>query len=361
MTRLFSAGLAALALSPAALAQTPAEDFTAYVEAFRAEHRIPSFSVMVLEDGEPVVEAYLGVSDDEGDHPTTADTSYFIASVTKAVAGTTFFLADRAGELDLDTPLNAAEDWRGFCEWFPESAIPFAGGMIGEVEVPDFTCQGQTLRNAVNMRVNGEPGTDFFYAPHVFARMGRFVDEVHDRSFRELVYAHTLDPAGMTDTAAGWRDHERGHVLTYLAPPFHLVDGRHVKQPMPDDDFRGAAGLYLSPRELAKFDRALHDGGLMDAEALEAFWTPPANADGMPSEYVHGWHVQEHEGERLVWHSGWQPEAYSAMYLKVPERGLTLIAMANTEALWWGDRVDRAEIHTSEFAAAFLEAFEVTD
>jgi CubicO group peptidase (beta-lactamase class C family) len=340
-----------------ALAQSPAQDFAAGLADYRREHQIPSFSVIVLQDGEPVVEEYLGWSDDEGDVETTAQTSYFIASVSKAVTGTALFLADRAGTLDLDTPLNEAEDWRDFCDWFPGSGIIFAGGQDGDVTVPPFTCQGQTLRQAVNMRVNGEPGTTYLYNPLVFSRLGRFIDEVHPLSLRDLVYAYTLDPARMEHTAAGWRDHERGHVLSYLAPPFDTVEGRLEKQPLPDDDFRGAAGLYMSPGELARFDRALHDGTLIDDEAREALWTAPLNADGMPSAYAHGWHLQDYRGERLVYHSGWQPDAYSAIYLKVPERGLTLIAMANTEALWWGNRLDRSEIHMSDLVSAFFDSF----
>lgn len=259
--------------------------------------------------------------------------------------------------MDLDTRLSEAEDWRGFCDWFPESGIIFAGGQDGDVTVPPFSCRGQTLRQAVNMRVNGEPGTDYLYNPIVFSRLGRFIDEVHPLSIRELVYAYVLDPAGMEHTAAGWRDYQRGHVLSHLAPPFDRVEGQLEKQPFPDDDFRGSAGLYMSARQLARFDRALHGDALMNDAAREALWAAPLNADGAPSDYVHGWHLHEYHGERLVYHGGWEPDAYSAIYLKLPERGLTLIAMANTEALWWGNRLDRSEIESSDLVQAFFAAY----
>lgn len=342
-----------------ASAQTPAETFESGLAEYRRSHHIPSLSVVVLKDGEPDVEAYLGWSDDEGELPTTADTTYFIASVTKTVSGTTLFLADEAGEIDLDRPMADAEDWQGLCEWFPDSGIPLAGGEVEGVIMPDFSCQGQTLRQVVNMQANGEPGTDFWYNALVFARLGRWVDEVHERDFRSLVRAYVLDPLAMTDTMAGWHDTQNFHVLSHLAPPF-LFDGeRVVKQPFPDDDFRGAAGLYMTPMDLARFDRALDDGTLLTLEQREALWTPPNNPDGTPSEYAHGWFLEEYQGERLIFHSGWQPEAYSAIYLKVPERGLTLIAFANTEALWWHNRPDRSEIERSDLVQAFLEAYGV--
>ena len=58
-----------------------------------------------------------------------------------------------------------------------------------------------------------------------------------------------------------------------------------------------------------------------------------------------------------MWHSGVEDERYSAIYLKLPERGLTLIVMANTEALGWGNRLDRAEIERSPVVQAFFEAY----
>ena len=352
------AGLAAALAGGAAFAQTSeTEAFEAFLAEFRIERQIPSFSVLVLQDGEPAFEAYLGWSDDEGDWPTTSETGYAIASVSKTITGTSLFLADREGALDLDRPMADAEDWRDFCGWFPDSPIIFAGAQLGEVVIEDFTCQGQTLRNAVNMRVNGEAGGHFLYNPIVFSRLGRFVDEVGPSSVRELVYDHVLNPAGMVNTAAGWRDHERGHVLTHLAPPFDVQESGLVKQPFPDDDFRGAAGLYMSPAELARFDQALSSGALMEVEALEALWTPPVNADGAPSVYAHGWYVQSYQGERLIWHSGVEDDAYSAIYLKLPERHLTLIAMANTDELGWNNRLDRAEVERSPVVQAFFQAF----
>ncbi|VXC78207.1 Beta-lactamase [Oceanicaulis sp. 350] len=356
-----TAWAASLAILTGALAQaqTPAETFADGLAEYRRSHHIPSLSVLVLRDGEPEVEAYLGWSDDEGEVATDADTAYFVASVTKTITGTTLFLADQAGEIDFDRPMSDAEDWRGLCEWFPDSDIPLAGGDVDGVMFPDFTCQGQTLRQVVNMQVNGEPGTDFYYNALVFARLGRFVDEVHDRDFRSLVRGYVIDPLEMTDTMAGWRDMQNFHVLSHLAPPFEFDGERLVKQPFPDDDFRGAAGLYMTPLDLGRFDRALDDGALLTAEQREALWTPPNNADGTPSEYAHGWFLQEYNGERLVFHSGWQPDAYSAIYLKLPDRGLTLIAFANTESLWWGNRADRSEVDRSDLVQAFFAAYGV--
>lgn len=349
--------IASLVAAPGFAQEPDPRAFEDFLTQYRVDQQIPSLSAVVLQDGAPVFEAYLGWSDDEGDWPTTAETSYAIASVSKTITGTSFFLAEQAGLIDLDQPFNTAQDWQSFCGWFPDSPIIFAGAQLGEVTIEGFTCQGQTLRNALNMRVNGRAGSHFLYNPLVFARLGRFVDEQGPVPIRALVYDQVLDPAGMVDTAVGWRDESRGHVLSRLAPPFHVSEAGLTKQSFPDDDFRGAAGLYMSPLELARFDAALESGVLMDEVALDALWSPPLNADGSASVYSYGWYVQTYQNERLIWHSGVEDERYSAIYLKLPERGLTLIVMANTEALGWGNRLDRAEIERSPVVQAFFEAY----
>jgi hypothetical protein len=57
----------------------------------------------------------------------------------------------------------------------------------------------------------------------------------------------------------------------------------------------------------------------------------------------------------VVWHSGWWPQAYSALYLKVPARRATLILLANSEGLRWDNPLHGAEVERSLFTAAFLE------
>ena len=105
-------------------------------------------------------------------------------------------------------------------------------------------------------------------------------------------------------------------------------------------------------RQLARFDRAFDQGLLLPPEIQARVLDERAVSVG----YSLGWFHQRVDGRRLLWHSGWQPDAYSALYLKLPEEGLTLIVLANSEALWWGNSLARAEVEKSPIAAAFLAA-----
>lgn len=76
---------------------------------------------------------------------------------------------------------------------------------------------------------------------------------------------------------------------------------------------------------------------------MRKLFTPATALDGTVLPYAYGWYVQQYQGETLVWHSGWDEEAgFSALYLKVPRRKLTLILLGNGEGLWWDNPLDGA-------------------
>jgi CubicO group peptidase (beta-lactamase class C family) len=118
-----------------------------------------------------------------------------------------------------------------------------------------------------------------------------------------------------------------------------------------------SSGIIASAVALANYSIALDEGRILAPALREAMWTPPREADGTPASYAYGWWVQEWRGRRLVWHGGWWPDAYAALFLKVTEEGLTLVALGNTDGLHWGNRLQVAEVEKSALAVKFLELF----
>lgn len=333
------------------------ETFDAFVAGFRKEHRIPAVSVAILHDGRLLWEKAYGWSDDEGETATTIDTTYSIASVTKPIVATAIIAEAEAGGMDLATPMSADPGWEDTCQWLAGSQILFGkGGTEADgTRVPAMDCsRATTLRDMLNMRANGD-GTTFVYNPISYARIDRILTGAGARDLRDIVRERVMDKAKIHDIALGWRDPRGGSALRLLALPFAVKDGELTRTPISDDDFRAAAGIKASVRQLAQFDMALDAAGLLPDEWHERIFAAPVKQAA--GDYRWGWFAQDWQGHRLVWHSGWDPERYSAMYLKVPDRKLTLIVLANTEALWWENSLVRAEIQDSPVAAAFLAGF----
>src|SRR6185503_20886600 len=105
---------------------------------------------------------------------------------------------------------------------------------------------------------------------------------------------------------------------------------------LPPMGINATAGLVTTVRDLAKFDRALDTGdatGLLQPETLDAAWVPALDAAGAPTPMGLGWFVQYYRGERVVWHFGSVPNAYSSLIIKLPARHMTFILLANSDGL----------------------------
>ena len=331
--------------------------FDEFLAEFREENGIPALSAAILRNGELLWEKAYGWSDDEGETAATIHTTYSIASVTKPIVATALIAEVESGRLDLGTPMSADPDWADTCEWLSGSQILFGSGGAEPdgTPVPAMDCNRQvSLRDMLSMRVNGK-GKTFVYNPISFARIDRVITGAGGRDLRQIVREQVMDRADIRDVALGWRDPQGGSALRLLALPFMIRDGTRIRTAISDDDFRASAGIQASINQLAQFDMALDKGILLpDAWRHRIFHAPLAGDTG---DYRWGWFVQDWQGHRLVWHSGWDPDRYSAMYLKLPDERLTLIVLANTEAVWWHNSLVRAEIERSPIAAKFLEQF----
>lgn len=329
--------------------------FDTYLARYRHDHQIPAISAVIVRDGKVAWERAYGTADDEGEVPATLDTVFWIASVTKPIAATAILAEADAERLSLDTPMTADPGWPETCAWLHGSKIPFGSGgkyKHGTI-IPPVNCdRAVTIRDMLMMRVNGN-GSTFTYNPIAYARLDRVITGAKGRALRDIVRDNVLTPGGIENTALGWRDPQGGLALARLAPPFRITKEGPRKNVFPDDDFRAAAGVYISARNLAKFDIAFDSGKLLQParreEVLNGWKTDPG--------YAYGWFNQSWQGHRLLWHAGWEPDSYSALYLKVPEQHLTLIVLANSEGLWWNNSLVRAEVEKSPVAAEFLKRF----
>lgn len=129
--------------------------------------------------------------------------------------------------------------------------------------------------------------------------------------------------------------------VLYLKGLGSATDGRPAT---PDSSYplrslNRISGKPWTVRELANLDVVLDRGGIPE---IRPYLT---------------WHREDSGGTRLQWASEHEEKAGSVLYLKVPERRLTLILLANGEGLWWRRPLGKAKVEESPFAAAFLKAF----
>lgn len=338
-------------------------EFDAFAREYRIENDVLSMSYAIVKDGEIVAVVGIGWQDHDGEERTTADTSYLVASITKTFTAATLLGMEADGIISLDDAFTKLSDWEGRCAWLSTSGNIFGGGKAlddGYVP-PALDCSATlSLRNVLQMRVLGEPGSNFMYNPIVYGRLSNWVEEQTGEPFDVWVRRYVIDKAGLKNIAAGWRDPFGGDALRLLAPPFrHAPEQQDNLDPsvLPNPEMNGSSGIIASARALANYSIALDEGRILEPALRTRMWMPPRDSDGSGADYAYGWWTQRWNGKQLVWHGGWWPDAYAGMLLKVPEDGLTLVALGNTDGLHWGNRVQIAEIEKSPLAAKFLELF----
>jgi CubicO group peptidase (beta-lactamase class C family) len=319
-------------------------------EALRKDKKIPGMAVAVVSSQQVIFAKGFGFMDGERQRPTTPDTSFCIASVTKPFTAAVFMRLAEAGKLDLNFKMADAPGYALWCEQFSQSDSIFAKGLDCKAPI--------TVRNVLSHTVNGKPGEKFSYNAAVYSQLRRVIPVVSKKTLAELLYEYVLDPANMNETAAGWYDRKKSHVLTELAQPRRLTENDGLEISItPIWDVGTSSGIISTVLDLAKFDIAMDRNLIVPEKLKQQMWSQTISTGGQPQDYGIGWYVQNYKGTKLVWHSGWEPDSYSALFLKIPEKGLTLIILANSEGVWWGNALDKAEVEKSPFASTFLELF----
>ena len=334
--------------------EAPSRRFLAHVRTLRETARIPGLAVVVLRGTSCVLAEGLGYADLADRTPVTPETLFNIASVAKPLSAVVALRLVELGRLDLDRPL---QEFPGYREYRTEARA--AGGLFFR-DFDDDPKTPLTLRHLLAMEANGPAGTRFLYNPPAYSWASRPLAAAGQAPFSELVDRHVFKPAGMAHSA---RIHRTlplpAPLAALLARPYHVApDGSFALSAPPPPQGDGAAGGVISSAlDLARFDRALTEGKLLAADSRKTMWTAGRAPDGRDLPYGLGWFVKEVNGEKLVWHTGLWEGAYSALYLKIPGRDLTLILLANSDGLRWEQRLDEAAIERSPFATAFLAEF----
>ena len=302
---------------------------------------------MILEDGEVLWTQGFGYADVERRVPATPDTLYHIASVTKTFTAILVLQLVEQGKLDLDAPVSRY--------------------------VPEIQDDRVRIKHLLSHTSEGTPGEQFSYNPDRFEHLKAILEQTTGKPLRALFVETFLEPLAMRDSVPGpdvvddaqkWAVLGEANLERYrqalakVAQPYtYYGEGEVLRTTYPPADFWASAGLLSTVRDLAKYDAAVDRHALL-GEAMQArAWTPFLSNAGQPLAQGLGWYVTDYRGTRLVWHFGHWGTGFSAMYLKIPARRLTLVMLANSEALADHHYQVGEDITHNVFACSFIHAF----
>ncbi len=321
--------------------------FESYLEALRVQAGIPGLSATILREGEVIWERGLGFQNQELRIRATPDTPYPIADLSQTLASVILLQCVEQRRLDIDAP-----------------ATRYG------VDLPE---QNATLRNILNHSSAGTPGASFHYDIERYSQLTGAVESCVPQAYRKSVAVLLLERLAMKDSVPG-RDLANPNILSEpifaasvldrykrvlerLAIPYRVDKrGRLTRTELSPEGINAATGLVSTVRDLARFDLALDSALLLREETLAAAWTNAVSGDSLLPTGL-GWFVQSYKGEPVVWHFGVIPNAYSSLIVKLPQRRLTLILLANSDGLNAPFQLNEGDINRSLFATLFLRLF----
>jgi CubicO group peptidase (beta-lactamase class C family) len=297
----------------------------------------PGASVLVLHDGKPIVRRAYGFADLEKHVAATPETNYRLASVTKQFTSAAILLLVQDGKVHFDDRVRT---------WLP--ALPPAADAItirhllthtsGLIDYEDVMPQGLTeqLHDADVLallarqdRTYFAPGTSYRYSNGGYALLALIVERASGQSFARFLRQRIFLPLGMKHSVA----YEQGistvdhRAFGYSPDESDAEPDRWTRTDQSSTSaVLGDGGIYSSIDDLAKWDAALYDDRLLNAESRRLAFSPATPTDDPRVEYGFGWRIT---GETL-WHSG-ETIGFRNVIVRYPARHLTVIVLTNRD------------------------------
>jgi CubicO group peptidase (beta-lactamase class C family) len=145
-------------------------------------------------------------------------------------------------------------------------------------------------------------------------------------------------------------------VVKTLAQPYALDKEFKTTKIAYPQGFSTAAGLISTVLDMAKYDIAIDQNKFLTKETQQLAFTPTRSTKGEELPYGLGWFTTNYKGTKLLWHYGYWT-GNSSFILKVPERNLTFIIMANSDNLSRPTDLGAGDALSSPVGMAFLKTF----
>nr|WP_314075973.1 serine hydrolase domain-containing protein [uncultured Roseococcus sp.] len=174
--------------------------------------------------------------------------------------------------------------------------------------------------------LNFPPGTRYLYCNSGFRLLGQVVERLSGQSLAAFLETRFFAPLGMTRTR---------HTPSVATPipnlaTGYLPEGGGFVRATQGFPLGGEGGLVSCVEDLMLWADAMAKGALGNLAAeLEALVPFP---NGEPGRYARGLQVDAWRGLDTVSHGGLWP-GYKTAYLRIPAKGLTVVAIANNAAL----------------------------
>ncbi len=331
-----------------------APDLDAAIEAAREAFSVPGAAAVVVKDGEVVYLKGFGVKKRGGSGKVTPDTSFAIASCTKAFTATLLAMLADEGKLSWDDKVRKHLDWFRLTDELADREVTLRDLFCHRSGMPrhDMLWAGERPEQEAIIRLwcKGRPSTSFRstweYSNVPFSAGGLVAGNVAGGGWAEATRRRILMPLAMKATfctpkeALARGEHATPHYREFggaiRAVGWDSVEGARPAGSMNSTarDLAGWLKFHLGGGEIAG-KRLIAAKALAETHAAQTVVKAtgrmarffPAKACKHTS-YGLGWFVHDHRGHLCVSHGG-TLTGFRAQCMLVPEKKVGVFVMAN--------------------------------
>lgn len=363
---LFSAALAVVLAGAAPAAAAPPAGFDARAQALLQASGTPGMGVAIVEQGKTTLLKGYGVRRLGQTAPVDVDTTFPVASVSKAFTSAALAMLVDQGKIGWDDKV--IDHLPGFEMYDPWVAreitvrdllVHRSGLGLGAGDLLFWPRSSLTRAETVQRLRHLRPSTSFrngyAYDNVLYIVAGELIEAVSGQTWEAFVRDQILRPAGMrtatTEPGERFSHPDRATPHGRLNGP---IRGLGDQEPLDERDIFSvnaapAGGLNASAADMSRWlqiqlARGALGGGsdrLFSAATSQEMWTPqtlmPRDEKGAPpgavplfSTYALGWKVVDYKGRKIVWHTGGLM-GFRALVVLVPELDTGFSVMINSE------------------------------
>jgi CubicO group peptidase (beta-lactamase class C family) len=300
--------------------------------------RYPSLSVAIVRDGRIVYRGAFGFEDIKARRKATPETSYHVASVTKAFTASLAVMLHARGVVDLDQPVvkylprDVSISTRpkvGATITLRQLASHTSGlprGVPGAVQSVEGRYQLEPKRlydQLARVTLEFNPGTGQRYSNLGFGLLGHALERAAGKPFERLLQEMVCDPLHLERTAIQIDDKLR--VATGYGSSSLRFETEHSYR----ERFASSGGLIASAEDLAKFLSAQMKPGLFTSEMIEQLHTGSRLSNGSMAHTALGWSIKSSESAGRILEKNGGRNNCTAWIGFAPEHGVGVAVVSN--------------------------------
>ena len=307
----------------------------AYISRVVQAREMVGLSVAIVRNGKQPWTGTYGKSSIEAGAPVTTNTVFAIGSVTKQFTAACILLLAQEGKLSVRdkvakyypkltrardiTLLDLMNHVSGYPDYYP---LDFVDRRMEIPVAPD-----DLIQRYAGGKLDFEPGTKWSYSNTGYVILGRVVEKVSGQTLGDFMTRRILRPLGMDHaffgTTAAGSGMAAGYTRYALGPQ---TPARAEAQGWLD----GAAGLHCTALDLVKWDMALIDGRILNAESYGLMTQQRKLPEGRVREYGCGIGVKIISHTMVLTHEG-AVSGFQAWNILVPATRSALAILSDCE------------------------------